>query len=82
MNCLNYAMTWLYHFGKISPDELAEIHNTGMLGADKEALAFLQTKAKEAEMWGMLSTALLSEGRLELANVSFFYLFSLRSCIY
>ncbi|EFE33845.1 anaphase-promoting complex subunit Apc5, putative [Trichophyton benhamiae CBS 112371] len=68
MNCLNYAMTWLYHFGKISPDELAEIHNTGMLGADKEALAFLQTKAKEAEMWGMLSTALLSEGRLELAN--------------
>ncbi|EFR02534.1 anaphase-promoting complex protein [Nannizzia gypsea CBS 118893] len=68
MNCLNYSMTWLYHFGKISPDELAEIHNTGMLGADKEALAFLQTKAKEAEMWGMLSTALLSEGRLELAN--------------
>ncbi|EGD86152.2 hypothetical protein H112_07080 [Trichophyton rubrum D6] len=68
MNCLNYSMTWLYHFGKISPDELAEIHNTGMLGADKEALAFLQAKAKEAEMWGMLSTALLSEGRLELAN--------------
>ncbi|KAF3894327.1 Anaphase-promoting complex subunit [Trichophyton interdigitale] len=68
MNCLNYSMTWLYHFGKISPDELAEIHNTGMLGADKEALVFLQAKAKEAEMWGMLSTALLSEGRLELAN--------------
>lgn len=44
-----------------------------MLGADKEALVFLQAKAKEAEMWGMLSTALLSEGRLELANVCFVF---------
>ncbi|EEQ35261.1 anaphase-promoting complex protein [Microsporum canis CBS 113480] len=68
MNCLNYSMTWLYHFGKMSPGDLKDIQDTGMLGGDKEALAFLQSKAKETEMWGMLSIALLNEGRLELAN--------------
>ncbi|KAM5452455.1 APC5 protein [Microsporum audouinii] len=73
MNCLNYSMTWLYHFGKMSPGDLKDIQDTGMLGGDKEALAFLQSKAKETEMWGMLSIALLNEGRLELANVGFLY---------
>ncbi|KAK2819988.1 hypothetical protein FQN49_007831 [Arthroderma sp. PD_2] len=68
MNCLNFCMTWLYHFGKMFPEELKDIQNTGMLGSDNEALAFLQSKARETEMWGLLSTALLSEGKLELAN--------------
>ncbi|KAK2743394.1 anaphase promoting complex subunit 5 [Myotisia sp. PD_48] len=68
MNCLNFCMSWLYHFGKSFPEELQEIQNTGMLGSEKEALAFLQAKAKETEMWNLLSTSLLSEGKLELLN--------------
>jgi anaphase-promoting complex subunit 5 len=63
-------MSWLYHFGKAFPEELKDIQNTGMLGSEKEGLAFLQAKAKETEMWSLLSTSLLSEAKLELQNVS------------
>ena len=41
-----------------------------MLGSEKEGLAFLQAKAKETEMWSLLSTSLLSEAKLELQNVN------------
>ncbi|PGH26692.1 hypothetical protein AJ80_01638 [Polytolypa hystricis UAMH7299] len=68
MNCLNFCMSWLYHFGKAYPDALRDVQNTGMLGNEKESLAFLQAKAKETEMWSLLSTSLLSEAKLELLN--------------
>ena len=68
MNCLNFCMSWLYHFGKAFPKEMKEIHNTGMLGSEKEGLAFLKAKAKETEMWNLLSTSLLSEAKLGLQN--------------
>ncbi|KAK2804555.1 anaphase promoting complex subunit 5 [Onygenales sp. PD_10] len=68
MNCLNFCMSWLYHFGKAFPDEMKEVQNTGMLGSEKEALAFLQAKARETEMWSLLGTSLLSEAKLELQN--------------
>ena len=70
MNCLNFCMSWLYHFGKAFPEELKDVQNTGMLGSEKEGLAFLQAKAKETEMWSLLSTSLLSEAKLELQNVN------------
>lgn len=69
MGCLNYCMSWLYHFGKAYPEELKEIQATGMLGSEREALAFLQAKARETEMWSLLSTSLLSEAKFELQNV-------------
>lgn len=69
MNCLNFCMSWLYHFGKAFPDEMKDVQNTGMLGSEKEGLAFLKAKAKETEMWSLLSTSLLSEAKLELQNV-------------
>jgi anaphase-promoting complex subunit 5 len=71
MNCLNFCMSWLYHFGKAFPELITEVENTGMLGNEKEGLSFLKAKAKETEMWGLLSTTLLSEAKLELQNVSF-----------
>lgn len=70
MNCLNFCLSWLYHFGKAFPDLIRHIENTGMLGHEKEGLAFLKAKAREAEMWGLLSTTLLSEAKLDLQNVS------------
>lgn len=69
MNCLNFCMSWLYHFGKAFPDQMKDVQNTGMLGNEKEGLAFLKAKAKETEMWSLLSTTLLSEAKLELQNV-------------
>ncbi|KAI9035431.1 putative anaphase-promoting complex subunit Apc5 [Aspergillus affinis] len=68
MNCLNFCMSWLYHFGKAFPEQMKDVQNTGMLGNEKEGLAFLKAKAKETEMWSLLSTTLLSEAKLELQN--------------
>lgn len=70
MNCLNFCMSWLYHFGKAFPDEMKDVQNTGMLGSEKEGLTFLQAKARETEMWSLLGTSLLSEAKLQLQNVS------------
>lgn len=69
MTCLNFCMSWLYHFGKASPEHLRDVQNTGMLGNEKEGLAFLKSKAKESDMWSLLSTTLLSEAKLDLQNV-------------
>ncbi|KAE8315681.1 anaphase-promoting complex subunit 5-domain-containing protein [Aspergillus transmontanensis] len=72
MNCLNFCMSWLYHFGKAFPEQMKDVQNTGMLGNEKEGLAFLKAKAKETEMWSLLSTTLLSEAKFELQNVRFY----------
>ncbi|KAL8826785.1 MAG: hypothetical protein Q9191_003584 [Dirinaria sp. TL-2023a] len=68
MGCLNYCLSWLYHFGKEHPEEIGEIRKSGVLGTEKEALAFLKTKAKETSMWSLLSTTLLSEAKLALTS--------------
>lgn len=69
MNCLNFCMSWLYHFGKAFPQEMAGVQNAGRLGTEKEGLAFLKAKAKETEMWSLLSTTLLSEAKLQAQRV-------------
>lgn len=68
--CLNYSLSWLFHFGKAHPRELNNERQTGVLGTDKEALLFLKTKAREAGMWSLLSTSLLAEARNSHLNVS------------
>jgi anaphase-promoting complex subunit 5 len=70
MGCLNFSLSWLYHFGKAHPGEMGEVGKNGMLGTEREALAFLRAKAKESGMWSLLSTTLLSEAKLLLTNVS------------
>ena len=69
MPCLNYSLSWLYQFGRTHPEEMAEIQKKGVLGSEKEALSFLKAKAKESNMWTLLSTTLLSEAKLTLSNV-------------
>ncbi|KAJ5219865.1 hypothetical protein N7468_009069 [Penicillium chermesinum] len=66
MNCLNFCMSWLYHFGKAFPEQMRDVQNSGMLGNEKEGLAFLKAKSKETDMWSLLSTTLLSEAKLEM----------------
>lgn len=69
MNCLNFCMSWLYHFGKAFPEQMREVQNSGMLGNEKEGLMFLKAKAKDTEMWSLMSTTLLSEAKLEMQQV-------------
>ena len=69
MVCLNYSLSWLYHFGKEHPEAVGEIQKKGVLGTEREALAFLKTKAKETSMWSLLSITLLSEAKLALRKV-------------
>ena len=68
ITCLNFCMSWLYHFGKAFPTEMKEIRESGMLGNEVEGLAFLKTRAKDAEMWSLLSTTLLSEAKMHLSH--------------
>ncbi|KAL8862317.1 MAG: hypothetical protein Q9178_001326 [Gyalolechia marmorata] len=68
MPCLNYSLSWLYQFGRTHPEEMVEIQQKGVLGSEKEALSFLKAKAKESNMWTLLSTTLLSEAKLILSN--------------
>ncbi|KAJ5613564.1 hypothetical protein N7528_007218 [Penicillium herquei] len=65
-NCLNFCMSWLYHFGKAFPEQMQEVQNSGMLGNEKEGLSFLKAKSKETDMWSLMSTTLLSEAKLEM----------------
>lgn len=64
--CLNFCMSWVYHFGRAFPSEMKAIHDSGILGSEVEGLAFLKSRAKDAEMWSLLSTTLLSEAKLGL----------------
>ena len=66
--CLNYCMSWLYHFGRSFPAQMQAISETGILGNEIEGLNFLKSRAKEAEMWTLLSTSLLSEAKIHLQH--------------
>ncbi|KAL8942432.1 MAG: hypothetical protein Q9211_001400 [Gyalolechia sp. 1 TL-2023] len=68
MPCLNYSLSWLHQFGRKHPEEMTGIQKRGVLGSEKEALLFLKTKAKETNMWTLLSKTLLSEAKFILSN--------------
>jgi anaphase-promoting complex subunit 5 len=74
MGCLNFSLSWLYHFGKAHPTEMGGVVKRGMMSIEREGLAFLKTKAKDTGMWSLWSTCLLSEAKLGLSNVSYVYL--------
>jgi anaphase-promoting complex subunit 5 len=68
MACLNFALNWLYHFGKAHPKIITGSDSMGMLGVEKEGLSFLRIKAKETGMWTLWSSSLLSEAKLGMAT--------------
>lgn len=77
--CLNYSLSWFQQFWRTRPQESTDIHKKGGLGSEKEALSFLKTKAKESNMWTLLSTTLLSEAKLLLSKVFSCHILSFRS---
>ncbi|RYP23668.1 hypothetical protein DL765_000964 [Monosporascus sp. GIB2] len=68
MTCLNFALNWLFHFGRAHPEVTKELESNSMLGTGKESLAFLRSKAKETGMWSLWSSALMSEAKMSLSN--------------
>ncbi|KAL8722249.1 MAG: hypothetical protein Q9225_001236 [Loekoesia sp. 1 TL-2023] len=68
--CLNYSLSWLNQFCRTHARELKDIQKKGVLGSEKEALSFLKAKAKESNMWTLLSTTLLSEAKFLLTNLA------------
>jgi anaphase-promoting complex subunit 5 len=66
--CLNFALNWMYHFGKAHPNIIKGTDSTNMLGIEREGLAFLRIKAKETGMWTLWSSSLLSEAKLGMSN--------------
>ena len=68
MTCLNFALNWLFHFGRAHPTLIRNMNSNSMLGVGKESLTFLRVKAKETGMWTLWSSVLLSEAKLGLCN--------------
>uniref|UniRef100_L2GGC7 Anaphase-promoting complex subunit 5 n=1 Tax=Colletotrichum fructicola (strain Nara gc5) TaxID=1213859 RepID=L2GGC7_COLFN len=68
MSCLNFALSWLFHFGMAHPDLVKDLEADSLLGTAKESLAYLRVKAKETGMWMLWASVLLSEAKLGLAN--------------
>ncbi|KAI1211931.1 anaphase-promoting complex subunit 5-domain-containing protein [Annulohypoxylon truncatum] len=68
MTCLNFALNWLFHFGRAHPEVTKELESNSMLGTGKESLAFLRSRAKETGMWSLWSSALMSEAKMCLSN--------------
>ncbi|KIW63433.1 hypothetical protein PV04_10272 [Phialophora macrospora] len=64
--CLNFCMSWVYHFARSFPGKMDTIRESGILGSEVEGLAFLKARARDAEMWSLLSTTYLGEAKLGL----------------
>ncbi|KAJ2995494.1 hypothetical protein NUW58_g1257 [Xylaria curta] len=68
MTCLNFALNWLFHFGRAHPEVTQELESKSQLGTGKESLAFLRSRAKETGTWSLWSSALMSEAKMCLSH--------------
>ncbi|CAI6335826.1 unnamed protein product [Periconia digitata] len=66
IHCLNFSLNWLHHMSKAYPKHMKRAGYMGMLGSEKEALAFLKAKARETKTYNLLSATLLNEAKLHL----------------
>ncbi|KAI5777394.1 anaphase-promoting complex subunit 5-domain-containing protein [Geopyxis carbonaria] len=60
MACLNFSLSWLYHFYKSHPGDCPDILASRM---ERDSLQFLKAKAKEGGMHHLQSMAHLSEAK-------------------
>lgn len=58
--CLNFSLSWLYHFHKAHPNDCPEVISSRM---EWDSLHFLKAKAKEGGMHHLQSMAHLSEAK-------------------
>lgn len=69
IHCLNFSLSWLNHMSKAFPKQLKRAGYIGMLGSEKEGLAFLKAKARETKNYHLLSATLINEAKLCLISV-------------
>ena len=69
IHCLNFSLNWLNHMSKAYPNQMKRAGYIGMLGSEKEGLAFLKGKARETRTYNLLSATLLNEAKLCLHSV-------------
>ena len=68
MMCLNFALNWLFHFGRAHPTLVKDLESSSVLGTGRETLAFLKVKARESGMWTLWSSVLMSEAKVGLSD--------------
>ncbi|KAF2970670.1 hypothetical protein GQX73_g2881 [Xylaria multiplex] len=68
MTCLNFALNWLFHFGRAHSEVTQELESKSQMGTGKESLAFLRSRAKETGTWSLWSSALMSEAKMCLSH--------------
>jgi anaphase-promoting complex subunit 5 len=68
MTCLNFALNWLFHFGRAHPEVTRELDFDNALGGGQESLAFLRGKTKESGMWPLWCSAMISEAKTILST--------------
>ncbi|KAF9735308.1 anaphase-promoting complex protein [Paraphaeosphaeria minitans] len=68
IHCLNFSLNWLNHMSKAYPKQMKRAGYIGMLGPEKEGLAFLKAKARETRAYSLLSATLLNEAKLCLLS--------------
>ncbi|KAI0537521.1 anaphase-promoting complex subunit 5-domain-containing protein [Xylaria digitata] len=68
MTCLNFALNWLFHFGRAHSEVTQELESKSQMGTGKESLAFLRNRAKETGTWSLWSSALMSEAKMCLSH--------------
>ncbi|KAH6877848.1 anaphase-promoting complex subunit 5-domain-containing protein [Alternaria rosae] len=68
MTCLSFSLSWLNHMAKAYPKQMRGAGYMSMLGTERDALAFLKAKAKEAKMYNLLCASLLNEAKLSLTT--------------
>ncbi|KAF1966915.1 hypothetical protein BU23DRAFT_517061 [Bimuria novae-zelandiae CBS 107.79] len=68
IHCLNFSLNWLNHMSKAYPKQMKRAGYIGMLGSEKEGLAFLKAKARETRTYNLLSATLLNEAKLRLLS--------------
>ncbi|KAF2440561.1 anaphase-promoting complex protein [Karstenula rhodostoma CBS 690.94] len=68
IHCLNFSLNWLNHMSKAYPKQMKRAGYIGMLGSEREGLAFLKAKARETRTYNLLSATLLNEAKLCLLS--------------
>ena len=70
MEYLNHSVSWLLNMSDAHSDGLHGDRFQGSFGIANETMIFLKSKAKETQMWSLLSACLIGEARLRLSRVS------------
>ena len=65
--CLNFSLSWLYHFRTVFGAKGALHANQVLADSDSKSLAFLRARAFDSKMWVVATSTVLSQARLAVS---------------